>query len=260
MRAVPLAVRDTQGVASTKPEMGMSKIYEAYRKRAGGEPDLEAEIGRIGTVALYPVPDAAQQGEFNQLANRLLDVKPEDRGAVLSFASTASGEGASFVSFNTAMVLASVYHQKVAWIDGNFESPQQQLARAEGPTLANLLQQPSRLAELRPAANPALIPGGSNLSQVRGLFADERCADLVRALGERFDFTILDLPPVLGTTDTALAAAATDGLTLVIEQRYLKREIIGHGMDALRAKNVNVLGAVINKRSFDLPKVIYDRL
>lgn len=238
----------------------MSKIYEAYRKRVGDEPDLTIELGRVGTVALYPMPDATQQAEFSQLANRLLDHKREDRGAVIAFASTASGEGASFVSYNTALMLATVYHQKVCWLDANFQTPQKALAHAEGPTLATLLQNPERLSELRPAGNPVLVPGGLNLTAVRGLFADQKCHDLLRALSGRFDFTIVDLPPVLSTTDAALMATATDGLTLVIEQRFLKREIIGHGVEALRAKSVRVLGTVINKRSYDLPKVIYDRL
>ncbi len=238
----------------------MSKIYEAYRKRVGDDVDLSVEIGRIGAVALYPMPDATQQAEFSQLANRLLDLKPEDRGAVVAFASSASGEGGSFVSYNAAVVLATVYHQKVAWIDANFQSPQKALAHAEGPSLATLLQQPDRLSEVRAAGNPTLIHGGANLAAVRGLFAGDKCQDLMAALGARFDFTVVDLPPVLGTTDAALMAAATDGLTLVIEQRFLKREIIGHGMEALRAKSVRVLGAVINKRSYDLPKVLYDRL
>ena len=238
----------------------MSKIYEAYRKRVGDLPDLTVELGRVGTVALYPMPDATQQGEFSQLANRLLDHKREDRGAVIAFASTASGEGASFVSYNAALMLATVYHQKVCWIDANFQTPQKALAHTEGPSLATLLQNPERLAELRPAGNPTLVPGGLNLQAVRGLFADQKCHDLVRGLSARFDFTLIDLPPVLSTTDTALMATATDGLTLVIEQRFLKREIIGHGMEALRAKSVRLLGAVINKRSYDLPKVIYDRL
>lgn len=238
----------------------MSKIYEAYRKRAGEDPDLSLEIGRIGTVALYPMPDATQQGEFNQLANRLLGLKLDDRGAVVSFASTASGEGASFVSYNTALMLATVYHQKVCWIDANFQSPQKQLMHVDGPSLATLLQHPDKLSELRPTGNPTLVPGGINMTAARGLFADQKCHDLMRALGQRFDFTLIDLPPVLSTTDTALMAAATDGLTLVIEQRFLKREIITHGMEDLRAKSVRVLGAVINKRSYDLPKVIYDRL
>jgi Mrp family chromosome partitioning ATPase len=238
----------------------MSKIYEAYRKRVGDLPDLTVELGRVGTVALYPMPDATQQGEFSQLANRLLDHKREDRGAVIAFASTASGEGASFVSYNAALMLATVYHQKVCWIDANFQTPQKALAHAEGPSLATLLQNPERLAELRPAGNPTLVPGGMNLQAVRGLFADQKCQDVMRGFRSRFDFVIIDLPPVQDTTDTALMATSTDGLTLVIEQRYLKREVINHGIEGLRSKGVRIIGAVINKRSYDLPKAIYDRL
>lgn len=238
----------------------MSKIYEAYRKRVGDAPDLSIELGRVGTVALYPMPDATQQGEFSQLANRLLDSKREDRGAVIAFASTVAGEGASFVSYNAALMLATVYQQKVCWIDANFLTPQKQLAHAEGPSLATLLQYPERAVEIRLQGSPVLVPGGLNLTAVRGLFADQKCLELFARLRTRFDFIVVDMPPVQGTTDTALMASVTDGLVLVIEQRYLKREVISHGMDALRAKSVAILGAVINKRSYDLPKLIYDRL
>ena len=75
-----------------------------------------------------------------------------------------------------------------------------------------------------------------------------------------FDFIILDLAPMLATSDTALVAAATDGFLLVIEQQHLKWEVIQHGLDAMRDNGVNALGAVINRRSFALPKIVYDRL
>jgi Mrp family chromosome partitioning ATPase len=238
----------------------MSKIYEAYRKRTGDAPDLTIEIGRVGTLALFPMPDATQQDEFSHLSNRLLNLKRDDRGSVISFASSATGEGASFVSYNTALMLATVYHQRVAWIDANFLSPQKALMHADSPSFAALLQSPERLAELRPTGNLNLIPGGLNLPAVRGLFADQRCSELMRALRVRFDFAFIDLPPVQNSSDTALLAAETDGLLLVIEQRFLKREVINHGTEALLAKSVRILGAVINKRTYDLPKVIYDRL
>ena len=238
----------------------MSKIYEAYLKKVGEAPDFVAEIGRAASIELFPAPEGNQKGEFSQLANRLLGLRPDSRGAVLAFASTAAGEGASFVSYNAAMYLATGYQRKVAWIDANFQTPQQRLIHHEGPSLSTLLQHPERIENLSLSGNPAVIPAGLNLTSVRGLFADQKCHDLVRALSDRFDFTLIDLPPVLSTTDTALMAAATDGLLLVIEQRHLKREIISHGIEALRAKSVRVLGTVINRRSYDLPKAIYDRL
>ena len=102
----------------------MSKIFDAYRKNVGDLSNLSLEIGKAGSISLYPSPEDIQKDDFNKLANRLLGLRLENRGAVLAFASSTTGEGASFVSYNTALYLATGYNQKVAWIDGNFISPQ----------------------------------------------------------------------------------------------------------------------------------------
>ena len=238
----------------------MSKIFEAYRKKVGGLSDLSLEIGKAGSVTLYPSPEGSQQSDFNKLANRLLGLRLENRGAVLSFGSSASGEGASFVSYNAAIVLATIYHQKVAWIDGNFLSPQKKLLGQNWNTFSSLLRDPGKIDDIIASDNPLLIPGGADLMGARGLVADRSYRDLLANFARRFDFTIIDLPPILNSTDAALMAAETDGLLLVIEQKYLKREVIEHGIQGLRDKGVQVLGSVINRRTFDLPKVIYDRL
>jgi Mrp family chromosome partitioning ATPase len=238
----------------------VSKIFDAYRKKVGDMPDLSLEIGKAGSISLYPSPEGNQRDDFNKLANRLLGLRLENRGAVLAFGSTAPGEGASFVSYNTAMYLATVYHQKVAWIDGNVLSPQKKLLGQERNTLSSLLKEPSKVDDIVASSNPLLIAAGGNLQEVRGMLADENYTDLLRNLSRRFDFVILDLPPVLKSTDTALMAAGADGFLLVIEQKYLKVEIIEHGIKGLKDKGVPMLGTVINRRTYDLPKVIYDRL
>jgi len=237
----------------------VSKIFDAYRKKVGNMPDLSMEIGKAGSISLYPTPEGAQQADFSKLANRLLGLRLENRGAVLGFASSAAGEGSSFVSYNTAMYLATAYHQKVVWIDANFMSPQNKLIGQDRNTLSSLLQHPEKVGDLIASDNPMLIAGG-NLNEARGLVADRRYGELLSNLAHRFDFVILDLPPVLNSTDSALMAAGADGFLLVIEQKYLKVEVIEHGLQGLKDKGVHLLGTVINRRTFDLPKVIYDRL
>ena len=238
----------------------MSKIFDAYKKQAGKSLDLTQQVRRVGSFTLFPPPMGPQQGDFDRLANRMLSLRLNNRGAVLSFASSASGEGASFVSYNAAMVLAQDYGQKVAWIDGNFLSPQARLQEQDGVSFSALLQDPVLVDTLLVDGNPFLIPGGSNLMSVKGLFADEKYTELLSGLAGQFDFVILDLPPILTSPDTALMAAGCDGLLVVIEQQFLKWEIVEHGVQALRDKGVSVLGSVINRRKFALPKIIYDRL
>jgi len=238
----------------------VSKIFDAYRKKVGDTPDLAIELGKAGSVSLYPVPEGSQRNDFNKLANKLLGLRPENRGAVLAFGSSAAGEGASFVSYNAAVYLATVYHQKVAWIDANFLSPQKKLMGQERKSFSNILRDPSRVDDLVVTENPLLIPVGSELVTARGLLADQNYGELLRAFSRRFDFVIIDLPPVLVSDDTALLAASADGFLLVIEQKYLKREVIDHGLKGMKDKGVRLLGSVINRRTYELPKMIYDRL
>lgn len=65
---------------------------------------------------------------------------------------------------------------------------------------------------------------------------------------------------MLESVESAWLGRSCDGLVLVVEARRLKAEIVGHGLRTLREQNVNVLGTVLNKRRFDLPKVVYERV
>ncbi|MBE0565476.1 MAG: CpsD/CapB family tyrosine-protein kinase [Krumholzibacteria bacterium] len=238
----------------------MSKIFDAYRKQTAERSELSADIGRVGTVHLFPAPSPRQAGDFAKLASQILALRRSDRGTVLAVASSVAGEGASFVSYNTALILARDYGRKVCWIDANFLAPQAKLRVTDEPTFADLLRTPERAADLGRTVNPLLVAAGQDLPRAKNLIASRSYADLLAGLAVRFDLVLLDLPPMLASTDTALMAAATDGFLLVIEQQHLKWEVIDHGLEALRDKGVQTLGAVINRRSFALPKIIYDRL
>lgn len=238
----------------------MSKIFEAYKKRAVHETDRKVEIGRMASVVLYPAPQGPQVQDFNKLSNQVLGMRTDSRGTVLGIAASTSEEGSSFISYNLACTLAQVYDQRVAWIDANFLSPQGKLQSENTVGLAALLQDPLRVDDLKDGANPLLIPAGEDLIGAKGLLAGHNYTALVGRLARRFDMVILDLPPMLATRDTALMAAQADGFLLVIAQKHLKWEVIEYGLEALRNKGAHTLGAVINRRSFALPKLVYDRL
>ncbi len=237
----------------------MSKIFDAYRKRVGENPDV-IQIRKPNSIRLFPPMGEKQKEDFSRLVAKLIIMRQENRGAVVAMASSSSGEGTSFVSYHAAAMLAEDYGLSIAWVDANFLDPQQKLEPYPGPSLLELLKDPKILYTMSPESGLTLINAGTNLMASRGLFADDRFEELLAGLASKFDFTILDLPPILESTDSALMAAKTDGMLLVIEQRFLKREIIQHVLEELQDKGVRVLGSVINRRTFELPKFIYDRI
>jgi len=68
---------------------------------------------------------------------------------------------------------------------------------------------------------------------------------------------VLDCPPVLDNVESALLGAVADGVVVVVEAKRWKHHVVNHGLQSLAQQKVNVLGTVLNKRRFDLPKVVY---
>jgi Mrp family chromosome partitioning ATPase len=106
----------------------------------------------------------------------------------------------------------------------------------------------------------SVMPGGLELKARKAELASDSCRQVFRALREQYDFVLIDCPPILEAVESAWLGSAADGMIVVVEARKLKSQIINHGLRLLREQDVSVLGTVLNKRRYDLPKAIYDRV
>lgn len=93
-----------------------------------------------------------------------------------------------------------------------------------------------------------LIPSGHEICAAPGWFpqAFERA---VRQLAGRFDFVIVQAPPVEhdGAMPTLLTVApATDGIVLVLDMDRTRRDVAENLVARLRANGVSILGAVVH--------------
>jgi Mrp family chromosome partitioning ATPase len=237
----------------------MSKILEAMRKAGSEQVDFAFQIATLDTVSLFPPPPASQMPEFEQLGNALISHQTGSTGQVVVFASTSSGEGTSYVSFNLARHLSYMVDRKVAWIDGNFRSPQAALP-SDGVTFRTLLQNPALFPELKTGGNLVIVPHGDAPIKATDLLTSDNYVTLLEQFQRTFYFTIIDAPPILESVDVAHLAGPTTGLVLVVESRRLKHEVIRHGLANLATHEVTVLGTVLNKRVFDIPNFLYRKL
>lgn len=241
----------------------MSKILQAYRKHDGPAATPEKLRGDFRPFAweeIFPRPTPAQEPEFSQLASTLIEHEVHNGGSVVCFASAMSGEGTSFVSFHAARLLAQGMNRRVAWVEANYMAPHPHLAGRTGPSLAELLVDPEALTRLVPSGNLALVPAGRGLDGLCDRLTGPASRELMAQLARLFDFVVLDCPPLLRAIETAHLATAAHGFVIVIERKRVKWEIVQHSLDGLKARDVKIIGAVLNRRRFELPKFIYDRL
>jgi len=239
----------------------MSKILEAMRKVAS-DPEGIFRLEAFDEVQLFPAPAERVGAEFAQLANSLvgrLDDGPGALGQVYVFASTMAGEGSSYVSYNVARILGQVLERRVAWVDGNFNTPQPKL-EGRGIDLRSLLLEPALLSAETSRSGLTLIGNGTRRIKATELLASPQYLELLENFRRTFALTIIDAPPVLESLEVAHLAAPTQGLILVVQSRRLKHEVIRHGIEKLGSYDIPLIGTVLNKRIFDIPEVIYRRI
>lgn len=79
-------------------------------------------------------------------------------------------------------------------------------------------------------------------------------------LAECAELIILDTPPVLSSPLAQALAPTVDGVILVVEAERTRTQVALAAKKALTDCGANILGVVLNKRRYHVPKRIYDRL
>jgi capsular exopolysaccharide synthesis family protein len=111
---------------------------------------------------------------------------------------------------------------------------------SDADAIAGALQDTS-LPELRVMTSGPLPPNPSEL------LSSHRMQELLTRLEEHCDLVVIDSPPVLVVSDTAVLASRTAGVLLVFTSDKLRRDPARNTIAALHQVNALVLGVVLNR-------------
>ena len=64
---------------------------------------------------------------------------------------------------------------------------------------------------------------------------------------EKYDYVIIDTPPLGSVIDAAIVATVSDGAVLVIAANQVSYKFAQNVMDQLRKTKVKIIGSVLNK-------------
>jgi hypothetical protein len=70
---------------------------------------------------------------------------------------------------------------------------------------------------------------------------------LVADLAERFDYVLIDAPPLLPVTDAAVLSTIVDGALVVVGAGVAQREHVRRALESLEAVNGSLLGLILNR-------------
>ncbi len=73
--------------------------------------------------------------------------------------------------------------------------------------------------------------------------------NLIDKLRDRYDYIIVDLPPVCVVADAAIFAKLSDGMVVVVREAYCRNDSLRDAVSQLQFVGANILGFVYNASS-----------
>ena len=201
-----------------------------------------------------PLTEAGQssgQGEaYRALRTSLALLAREGKQKIFTVISGGVGEGKSTTLFNLAYVCAE-QGSKVLIVDSDLRRPVQHkmVGLANRTGMVNVLTDELKIDDVvqeTGVPNLWMMTSGRLRRGSLGIMNNSRLRTMLDALKERYDYVLLDSPPILGVTDAAILASEADGVLLVVQYRKYPKII------SLRAKRMienaggHLMGAVLN--------------
>jgi succinoglycan biosynthesis transport protein ExoP len=176
---------------------------------------------------------------------------------VIGLTSCLPHEGKSTVAAGIAQLMAKG-GARVILVDCDLRNPSLSRALAPGASVGfhDVVARRSSLEAavwIDPATNLAFLPALVNSASPNPteVLASETTKWLFEALQTRYDYVIVDLPPLAPVVDVRATTRLIDAYILVIEWGRTKVDAVQHALSYARDVQENIIGAVLNKVDMD---------
>ena len=243
--------------------VGAAVLRDTFDTSVKGESDIKGvtDLPLLGGIAFdsdaakRPLivqndPHSPRAEAFRQLRTNLQFVDAANHPRSFVITSSVPGEGKSTSTANLAITLAAA-GSSVALVEGDLRRPRvAEYMGLEGAVgLTNVLIGQATLDDvLQPWGNGRLQvlacgPVPPNPSELLG---SQPMDDALRELEKRFDYVIIDCPPLLPVTDAAVVSRLAGGTVLVAGSGKINREQLRRALETLAAVDARVLGVLMN--------------
>ena len=178
---------------------------------------------------------------------------------VILFTSTRPGEGKSSIASLTAIAFA-LNGSRVLLIDADLRRPSIHLRfrMGKGVGLSSVLSgkaaSQEAIVEWADLPNVHILPSGPVPPLPSELLGSAEMETLLTEMRAKYDFIILDTPPVLTVTDAAVLGRLSDATAIILRYAKAPRHVVQRCIDLLDRSGAHLLGVVVNFVDFNAPE------
>ncbi len=169
---------------------------------------------------------------------------------VLQVTSPVPGDGKSTLAANLAVTMAQS-GRRVLLMDCDFRRPRvsKLFGMRDEIGITSVIAGKAELIDVVQTSsieNLSILACGKKPANPAELLSSARFDELLQVIREKYDFVVIDTPPLLAVSDPANVAARVDGVLLCLRLRRNLKPLAGRATQMLQSLNANVLGVVVN--------------
>jgi polysaccharide biosynthesis transport protein len=217
------------------------------------QPTKLAESVGAAALVTHTLPTSAASENFRTLRTSLTLTHPDARRLVVT--SPEPGDGKTTTLANLAVCYAQA-DKRTLLIDADMRRPGlTNLMNMRGPHgLSEVLRSSVELSQMAPQciqpsgiARLDILPCGARPSDPAELLGSPRFSELLAWAESVYDQVLVDSPPTLAATDTAIVGRIVDGVILVVQPAKNHRRLVTRVIERLTLLKIPLLGMVANR-------------
>lgn len=254
----------------------MGKITEALKKvtderiaRIQKKPQIQYVVRKVENsnidqhIVSFHDSTSPIAEQYKMVRTNIQSLKATRNCKSFLITSSISGEGKTVTAINLAIAIAHDLNNKsVLLIDADMRKGK--LARYLGlnsnPGLSNLLQDDVEVdsAFVSPnIKNLTVILSGKTSKHPAELLNSKKMQRLIASFNSRFDYILIDSPPIMPLTDPCILAPMVDGVILIIQAGRTQRGVVNNALSRLHQARAKILGYVMTNVEYHLPHYLY---
>jgi len=263
---------ETEAEAACATEGGRAATPMPFAMRAADAPaftesvptvkddDAESVDDRLVTL-LTPNSFAGEQ--YRTLRHLVEKMHTETGVSVVGVSSPSIGDGKTTTAINLAGALAQARETKVLLIDMDLRRPavngQLGLRGFNPKGVVAVLGAGASLDDViveLPMFNLSIIPSGPRQSAPYELLKSSRLHQMMDEARRRFDYVIVDTPPVIAVPDCRVISSGVDGFLIIVNAHRTPTRLLSETVSVLGQSKV--LGLIFNRDDQPIAEHLYN--
>lgn len=230
--------------------------YSEYKKLLEEESSneivpLSEKIEVENALVTINAPFSATSEAFRAVRTSILLSSADNPPRVVLITSSRKGEGKTTLSSNLALTISGTVKNAIL-IDCDLRRSAVHNMFGIERNAIGLVDYLTGQCELEAAIHKTpseklfVIPAGTKPPNPAELLGSRKMQDLVKDLREKYEFILIDSPPVLPVTDAVILSKIVDGIILVVRGQKTETSIIKETRNRIRHVGGKILGVILN--------------